>query len=197
MDKSLEWIEKDDLILLISKEFGLPIDAITPEIFEELVKFLEENCATVQTRKEISGGGPPDMLDVLIFKTRYFISVKASLWIAMGLLADILATRGAVSAALAAVRKIRPCFGKLDVEHGELCIYRELYKAQKSGLESTINSLLDRLAGKECYEPFSCTYRNAETHRCEITSKAIDENLKRMKEIGATTNKREYWKAEL
>lgn len=197
MDKHLEDIEKDDLILLISKEFGLPVNAITPEIFEELIRFLKENGASVKTEKVISGGGPPGTLGMLISKTHYFINVKTSLWIAMGFLADVLVTRGAVSTALVATGKTRQCLGKLDARHGEICVYRELYATLKGGQGLTTNDLFNKLAGKECYEEFFCEYRNNEKHRCGITSKVIDKNLKRMKEIGAVNNKREYWRAEL
>lgn len=197
MDKYIEWIEKENLISVISEEFGVPKDAINSEILTELIGFLKENGARVQKRVEVAGGGPPGTLGMLISRTYYHINVKTSLWFLMGLLADIFVTRGAMSAGLVATGKIRRCFGKLAAERGDVCIYRELREARKNNQELTISQIRDKLSGNECTKEISCTRRDNETRRCEISSKAINESLNRMKEIGAVANKGEYWGAEL
>lgn len=197
MDKHFEWIEKNDFILLVSKEFGLPEDAITPEILTKLIKFLVENGATVQTRVEIPSSPRPDMLFMIIPRTFYHINVKTSLWTAMGLLADILVTRGVATVALVATGKVHRCFGKLVAEQGDVCIYRELWEALKSNQELTIHQICEKLAGNECTKDFPCMYRDNKTRRCGISSEAVNENLKRMKEIGAAADKGKYWRAEL
>jgi hypothetical protein len=103
---------------------------------------------------------PPGVIQFLIPKIYYFINVKRTTWMSIGLLLDIFVTKGVTSAFLSSLGVIGRSIAKLNLKNGEVCCYYEALSLKKEGIEKfTENQLLHRISNKKCLNPrFNCIY---------------------------------------
>jgi len=183
----------------------LAADEEQAEFLAELRNILEEQITIEEHTTDEEQIVYPLILKVPPEKA-YYIKVESVVWTLAGLFLDILITKGAATAALTMVGKVRQCISKLEVEKGELCILRRVELARKRGYLTTgklprkkgyvtAEEVYYDMSKSRCMETYLCKFRNKKTCKCMITIGDIIQVLKKLESIGAVSRDGEYWRA--
>ena len=186
-------VSKEELKQKISEEFKIPKGKIDDALLEAVINFFKSTRGEVLEWLECPPGRG-GTLALMIPRVCYAINIKKSIWTLLGALLDAYFTKGGALATLTAVGVIGQCIGKLHKEKGEVCVYKELWSKETKEIEEIQNSLRRR----NCpFSDFTCTFRD-KLGTCLISKEGIQENLTRMKDIGAVIEtKNKKWKGEL
>jgi len=217
-------ISEDEIIQKVSEDFGIPEKKIKNIPHNELeniefalIDFLENSVAKVPDEDSMLKSSPTQEKreKLLTFEDKssedeFFglmdqslecignvtINVKKTFWILLGLILDILLTKGATTVIFSALGLIGQCIGKLNKENGEICIYKAIAEDKKGRNATHIyNSLAKRISWTAKSGDFSphfmcssedlnCRHRT-ESGCCSISLEDIQNNLNRMEKIGA------------
>ncbi|GEM_PF-5668380 len=193
-------IEKDGLKQKIANDFNIPIENIDDGFLNFIQEFINSRGSSEEyfkIQKEIPST-PPDTTSFLIPRTYYYISVKKTTWILIGLLLDILITKGIATTFLSLLGIIGQSVAKLSIKNGEVCCYYEGISLKKEGIKKfDENHILNRITGKSClYPDFGCIYNKNGT--CSIRFEDLQQVFQGLKDkavISRTEDNR--WSVEL
>lgn len=182
----LRFTDEKDLTEKLSAGFRVPRRALDSEMHQAILTFLKAGGATISEERPLLGlliGGPE----------WYVLNVKKTVWTLLGFVLDVFITQGGASATLAALGIIGQCVGKLDAEHGEVCIYRDLLAATTPKTLEDIHASLTRSCQ---FNSIPCGYKVM--FGCSITPGQLKDRLDNLRSIGAVTQLPDgKWKTEL
>jgi len=193
-------VDKEELKQKIARDFDIPIDYINDGFLEFIENFIELKGSSLEYfKKQIEfPSAPPGVIQLLIPKIYYFINVKKTTWMTIGLLLDIFVTKGVTSAFLSSLGVIGRSIAKLNLKNGEVCCYYEALSLKKEGSDKfTVNQLLRRISNKECSNPkFNCIYNKQGL--CSIDVKDLQQVISNL-EVKSVLSKTEdgKWRVEL
>lgn len=180
----MDTVEKEKLKQRISEDFNFSHDILKDEVIEFIQKFLETRGSDEEYlihQVEIPSS-PPGTSSFLIPRVYYFINVKKATWTFIGLLLDLLLTKGIATTFLSALGIIGQCVAKLNPKNGEICAYYEALLMKKEGQQKfSDKDILSRMSKKDCQYPlFSCIYNKKGACLMRIDNvKEIIQNLEK------------------
>lgn len=192
-------IEKDEMKRRISREFDIPSEKVTDELLESIQEFVKTKSSGEEYWEEQIEMPPipPGTKFKIIPKTYYFVNIKKTTWVLIGLLLDILIAEGIASAFLNSLG-IGKCLAKLDPKNGEFCVYSESLLLKKDGIgKFEDNEVLSRISQKDCkYPKLNCDHNDNGT--CSLQLKYIQEILDSLKEKSVfSRTEANKWRVEL
>ncbi len=193
-------VDKEKLKQKIARDFDIRVDHINDEFLEFIENFIESKSSPLEYfKKQIEfPSAPPGVISFLIPKIYYFINVKKTTWMTIGLLLDIFVTKGVTSAFLSSLGVIGRSIAKLNLKNGEVCCYYEALSLKKEGIEKfTENQLLHRISNKKCLNlKFNCVYNKQGL--CSINSKDLQQVISNLGEKSVLSKTEDgKWRVEL
>ena len=195
-------VSKDELKQKIAEDFDIPLDKINDEFLKFLEKFIESKASSTEYLiKKIEVPAvqlPPDVQPLLVPKIYYFINVKKTTWMAIGLLLDIFITKGVATAFLSSLGIIGQSIAKLNLRNGEVCCYYQALFLKRDGVKKfTENQIFKKVYKKTCFNPnFNCIYNNHGI--CSISAKDLKRIIKNLKDKSVISKTEDNkWRVEL
>lgn len=197
-------IRKDEMKRRIAREFDIPSEKVTDELLKSIQEFVKtkssgEEYWEEQTEIEIPSIPPgADVKFCLIPTTYYFVNIKNTTLVLIGLLLDIYIAKGFASVFLTSSGIIGKFAAKLTSTNGEVCVYYESLLLKKNVIDKfNDNEVLSRISQKDCkYPELNCKYNDNGT--CSLQLNYLQEILNSLKEKSVFSRTEDNkWRVEL